>query len=289
MNDLKERFDQLEINPDPKVWNSISDTLRRRSVVRRRVAIAASSAVVAAAAVFAFVTFNRSNTTLVPVAPAVAENITVSSSDMPSSSENTVSVIGNDKATPAPVSAVENSNVVSSSVVLDKSETAFAEAAPVSQPAVPSVSSQPQSSVRMVAPSTTPVAVSSVPAVESVGSDESRIDNVETININANPDHKSSASDLVVWIPNAFAPDDPNVDVRLFKVSPSTSATIVSYEIYIYSRGGRMVYHSKDINQGWDGSANGRPQPMGTYVYVIQVNDAVTGLQHYKGTVTLIR
>ena len=50
-----------------------------------------------------------------------------------------------------------------------------------------------------------------------------------------------------------------------------------------------MVYHSKDINQGWDGIANGHSQPMGTYVYVIQVNDAVTGLHHYKGTITLIR
>ena len=70
MNDLKERFDHLEINPDPKVWDSINDTLRRRAVARRRVAIGASSAVVAAAAVFAFVTFNRVNTSPVSAAPA---------------------------------------------------------------------------------------------------------------------------------------------------------------------------------------------------------------------------
>ncbi len=289
MNDLKERFDHLEINPDPKVWDSINDTLRRRAVARRRVAIGASSAVVAAAAVFAFVTFNRVNTSPVSAAPAVAENITVTSPDMHTSSESLVATVGNDKATQAPVSAVDNSATVPSAVVLAESETSLAESAPVSQPTAPSASSQSQSSVRTVAPSVSPVAAASVPVVESVSSDETDNDKVETININTNTDNKSSASDLVVWIPNAFAPDDPNGDVRLFKVSPNTSATIVSYEIYIYSRGGRMVYHSKDINQGWDGSANGRPQPMGTYVYVIQVNDAVTGLQHYKGTVTLIR
>ena len=94
----------------------------------------------------------------------------------------------------------------------------------------------------------------------------------------------------MVWIPNAFSPDDQlNESVRQFKVYPNSEANLLSYEIFIYSRSGRQVYHSKDVNAGWDGTANGQAQPMGTYVYIIELNDAVKGLQHQKGTITLIR
>ena len=94
----------------------------------------------------------------------------------------------------------------------------------------------------------------------------------------------------MIWIPNAFSPDDPvNDEVRQFKVKPNTDASLLSYEIFIYSRSGRLVYHSKDVSRGWDGTYNGYKQPMGTYVYIIELNDANKGLQHKKGTITLIR
>ena len=105
----------------------------------------------------------------------------------------------------------------------------------------------------------------------------------------ANKPVKAASSELYLWVPNAFAPDDPNDEVRKFIVKPTNVSAIISYEIYIYSRGGKLVFHSRDINEPWDGTFKGHAQPMGTYVYIIQMNVSQKGVQHQKGTVTLIR
>ena len=51
-----------------------------------------------------------------------------------------------------------------------------------------------------------------------------------------------------------------------------------------------MVFSSKNVSDGWDGNMEGRPQPLGTYVWMLQYRDGVTGKNTTKnGTVVLIR
>lgn len=85
-------------------------------------------------------------------------------------------------------------------------------------------------------------------------------------------------------IPNAFTPND--VINNIFKPA---SAEVSDYEMYIYNRFGGKVFHSKQIEHGWDGTYNGSNSPTGTYVYIVIYTDR-KGIRHeQKGQVHLIR
>ncbi|RQO30764.1 hypothetical protein DBR32_08535 [Taibaiella sp. KBW10] len=86
----------------------------------------------------------------------------------------------------------------------------------------------------------------------------------------------------VIDMPNAFTPNNSS-----FKASLRGIAKLNSFQIF--NRWGEKVFETTDINKGWDGSFNGKPQAMGSYVYII---DAVTteGKPFKKtGTITLVR
>ncbi len=44
-------------------------------------------------------------------------------------------------------------------------------------------------------------------------------------------------------------------------------------EIYIYSRTGAQVYYSSNYQSDWDGTDNGKPLPIGSYMYFIDLKD----------------
>jgi gliding motility-associated-like protein len=90
--------------------------------------------------------------------------------------------------------------------------------------------------------------------------------------------------ETVIDMPNAFAPSGTN---KLFKPSKRGIANLKEFSIY--NRWGNKVYSSANIEEGWDGTFNGQPQPMGVYVYTIDaVSDKGTPFVK-KGNVTLIR
>lgn len=86
-------------------------------------------------------------------------------------------------------------------------------------------------------------------------------------------------------IPNAFAPGSG--DNNLFRLSKRGIATLKTFQVF--DRWGLKVFETTNIETGWDGSYNGKPQPMGVYIYII---DAISdsGKPFVKqGNVTLIR
>lgn len=93
------------------------------------------------------------------------------------------------------------------------------------------------------------------------------------------------APDTYLDIPNAFVPGHgPN---NVFKVVRLGDATLQSFTIY--NRWGSKMFETKDIDEGWDGTFGGQPQPMGVYVYVVEATTA-NGQKFVKqGNVTLIR
>ncbi len=68
----------------------------------------------------------------------------------------------------------------------------------------------------------------------------------------------------VMWTPNAFTPDQPTNNIFLPKIH-----NMVKYEMFIFQRGGQMVFRTDDIEKGWDGTYDGRPCVQGSYVYLI--------------------
>lgn len=100
------------------------------------------------------------------------------------------------------------------------------------------------------------------------------------------------ASDSVnIWVdidfvvPNAFSPNDDGLN-DVFNISTDL---LISYDIRIYDRWGAEVFHSTDINFGWDGKLGGLPQEIGTYVYVIKSTTTLNTPITKSGTITLLR
>jgi len=94
-----------------------------------------------------------------------------------------------------------------------------------------------------------------------------------------------------LYIPNAFTPDgDGRNDV--FRAIPSVN-TISHFSMRVFDRWGGQVFESEDINQGWDGTKNGKPCPEGAYVFRITFNvEGIPGLegeQTIVGTVVIVR
>ncbi len=93
------------------------------------------------------------------------------------------------------------------------------------------------------------------------------------------------AGNLKVWVPNAFSPDGVN---NVFK--PVISFGDVStYRLYIYDRWGSLIFETNDIEQGWDGNINGKPAPLGMYVYRVEIANFTGDMYNRKGSFTLVR
>jgi gliding motility-associated-like protein len=86
---------------------------------------------------------------------------------------------------------------------------------------------------------------------------------------------------------NAFTPNnDGQNDVFTLK---KYSDLFFLEHMNIFNRWGKEVYSTNDINQGWDGTWNGQPQEIGSYMYEISVKD-FDGQPHvFKGNVSLLR
>lgn len=93
-------------------------------------------------------------------------------------------------------------------------------------------------------------------------------------------------------VPNVFT---PNGDMLNDRFKPKPFGDIYNYKVDVYSRWGKQVYSSTDLEEGWDGSINneGSACSEGTYFFIITytslalpkppINSKVTG------SVTLLR
>ena len=87
-------------------------------------------------------------------------------------------------------------------------------------------------------------------------------------------------------MPNAFTPNGDRLN-DVYKIPSFNFNRLIQFTIY--NRWGRIVFQTRDITKGWDGTINNIPQETGTYVYYLQM-ESITGKKiNEKGTLTLIR
>ena len=88
-------------------------------------------------------------------------------------------------------------------------------------------------------------------------------------------------------MPGAFTPNgDGHNDV--FRVPPSIVANV--RRLAVYNRQGAMVFSGAGAGKGWDGNLNGKAQPAGVYVWVVEYDNPVTKrVEMKRGTVVLVR
>lgn len=68
------------------------------------------------------------------------------------------------------------------------------------------------------------------------------------------------------WVPNAFTPNNDGENEVFLPIA----IDVASYQFDIYTRTGELFFSTKNVEQGWDGTVNGKLAPMGVYVWKIQ-------------------
>ncbi len=89
-----------------------------------------------------------------------------------------------------------------------------------------------------------------------------------------------------LFMPNAFT---PNNDGRNDLFKPSLFGVVKQYDFAVYNRYGKIVFETKDLSKGWDGTIQGMPQNPGVFIWkcVYQMENQL--LTTESGTVLLIR
>lgn len=85
-------------------------------------------------------------------------------------------------------------------------------------------------------------------------------------------------------IPNAFS---PNGDGKNDKWEIIYLNDYPNSKVDVFDRNGHVVFHSTNYNYPWDGTLNGNPLPVGTYYYIIELNN--NGYSKLSGSVTILR
>ena len=91
-----------------------------------------------------------------------------------------------------------------------------------------------------------------------------------------------------IFAPNVFTPnnDGHNDTYRVY------SNCAIIKRLCIFNRWGEKVFETTNIDQGWDGTYQGTPQPPSVYVYYLEYynNTGTTGqVKQLKGSITLLR
>jgi gliding motility-associated-like protein len=75
-----------------------------------------------------------------------------------------------------------------------------------------------------------------------------------------------SPQEPIAFVPNAFTPGGLNpVFAPVIRFNNDSE-----YQMLIYNRWGQLVFETKSILEGWDGTQNGQDAQQGTYFYSIK-------------------
>jgi gliding motility-associated-like protein len=87
------------------------------------------------------------------------------------------------------------------------------------------------------------------------------------------------------FVPNAFTPNN-NGKSDVFKIE---SPEIRTMRLMIFNQWGEKIFESSSQQNGWDGTYNGKQQPVGVYVYALTMTMLDGTVVNKKGTISLIR
>ncbi len=92
---------------------------------------------------------------------------------------------------------------------------------------------------------------------------------------------------FTLYIPSAFTPNGNGLN-DVFK---PVGEYIKNFDMYIFDRWGMEIYHTSDMNTGWNGAVHGVGAicQEDTYIYKITVTDSQGTLHSYVGNVSLLK
>lgn len=90
-------------------------------------------------------------------------------------------------------------------------------------------------------------------------------------------------------IPNAFTPNGDGHNDYFFPRQLSSEG-VTAFHLQVFNRWGQLLFETRELNgRGWNGRLNDEVQPMGVYLYRIDVRFANSREERYEGNVTLLR
>lgn len=89
-----------------------------------------------------------------------------------------------------------------------------------------------------------------------------------------------------IYIPAGFT---PNHDGKNELLRPYLIGIKKIDNFSVYNRWGQLLFSTTRQDDGWDGTLNGKEQPVDTYVWVLKVEDITGNIHEKKGTTTLLR
>ncbi|MBQ9416992.1 MAG: gliding motility-associated C-terminal domain-containing protein [Bacteroidales bacterium] len=268
------KWEQFEVQPDSDLYAGVQHRLRIRRAWRRG-AVATVIAAAAAAAWMLIPSNDKEVTQPMPVASAVEvqpaatapDPVAESSELAPLSSSTTRQSTENHPTTTATVATAQPplASTTSQDGVLDPN--------PLSLPSQP-----------------TPLPLKDLPMGEMVATSEA--DTTSELPVAANPPSSptQTSTDTIpnqIWAPNIIVPNGEVDANRYFSLKFSTSVS--EFKLYLYNRGGRLIYKTEDPDFRWDARRDGDLVPQGTYVWIATFRDSSGEARREKGTLTVIR
>lgn len=90
--------------------------------------------------------------------------------------------------------------------------------------------------------------------------------------------------------PTAFTPNDNRVNDTWGAISSAKDEDMAEYDLMVFDRNGKKVFHGKRISEQWDGRYKGELCPPGLYMYSFKALEKLDGIKYQSnGTVTIIR
>lgn len=88
-------------------------------------------------------------------------------------------------------------------------------------------------------------------------------------------------------VPTAFSPSGDIEANKVFRIQGYNIKQVLEFKIY--NRWGNMVFSSTDQSVGWDGTYQGKAQPVDSYVYTVKIETFDGNIETKTGTVLLLR
>ena len=297
---FKNLFENYEEQPAPEMWEKVmSDVKHHNKVVRtRKIAGVASLVVAGGVAALLLINNNSANTeaeTIIAqdkavetVATQVPESVVTENESLQPAvqtqqeSKTVAPVAKNAAASQTQVAKAEAENTVSAATA-EKTVVATPEKQNVTVAEQTTKAEPTRTNANVTATATTTnntMAETSQPTKPVV---------TNKVRSGSNPDTNSTVTDeqVKIIVPTAFTPDKS--ENNQFYVTCNHPDLVKSFELSIFTRNGLMVFHTKDINERWDGKYKGRVQNMGAYAYVLIYTTATGQKEVLKGSITIIR
>lgn len=101
-------------------------------------------------------------------------------------------------------------------------------------------------------------------------------------------DHYITAvSSCYIDVPTAFSPNNDGQNDFLY---PLNAYKAVELHFSVYNRNGNLLFETTDWRHKWDGTVNGKPADIGTYVWMLEYTEKESGKRIFrKGTTVLLR